>query len=107
MGPLMIQYLRRGSEILGVRAVVARDGIEPSTFRFSVGGTGVSGYYYDSVCDVFLSKSLPYDTERTGLLRYVCEKLVICILSKLSRLWWSNTRRHLAGSGGAAGVPCA
>jgi hypothetical protein len=56
--------------------VVARDGIEPSSFRFSVGGSNVSGYHYESVCNVFMSKSLHYDPPRTVVLRYVCEKLV-------------------------------
>ena len=55
---------------------MARDGIETSTFRFSVGGRSVSGYRYDSVSIVLLSKSLHYDLLRTEVLRYVCEKLV-------------------------------
>jgi len=36
---------------------VARDGIEPSTFRFSVGGSTVSGFHYDPVSNVFMSRS--------------------------------------------------
>jgi len=37
------------------------DGIRPSTFRFSVGGSSVSGYHYDPACNVVMSKSWHYD----------------------------------------------
>jgi len=47
--------------------IVARDGIEPSTFRFSVGGSSVSDYHHDPVCNVFMSKSLHYDSVCTGI----------------------------------------
>jgi hypothetical protein len=45
--------------------VVARDGIEPSTFRFSVGGSTASGAHSDSVSSAFQSESFLYDSLRT------------------------------------------
>ena len=44
--------------------MVATDGIEPSTFRFSVGGITVTGFHYDSVSIELLGSSLFYDPLR-------------------------------------------
>ena len=40
--------------------VVAGDGVEPSTFRFSVGGSTVSVLHSESVCQAISSQSSIY-----------------------------------------------
>ena len=82
------------------RVVVARDGIEPSTFRFSVGGSNFSGYDYESVCNVFVSASLHYDPLRIVVLLCVCAKLVMRFnlprthLPTIACLQWNPAPTH-------------